>query len=328
MKISFILSLFSFFFFNCELMTIRSDHTYKVSQLKKSICWGGRFNVQYVESKNGGAGVGVEKGVNDAITQCENHLEDRIDITIERTEDDESLNYGSFVFSLFLVPLSESTGYQIKVVKKKFISYGTIVLSKNISPWYIFLIPNYFFGTSHEDLVFEEVFNHILEVEEQERLYAIEKNNPTIPLEKKFRNVFRECSYDLNECGRNESIQLRLKAAIPIEKKKNNHNSDLLELREKYNTKEKNFAHGCFCRRNPDPTLFRNCPVESDFDSICEVKYNCNQLKPGDHSCSANFGNQLAKLHKKLNENKSSDYYLKEKVKEQLAIMQLKLILN
>ncbi|WP_135358404.1 hypothetical protein [Leptospira ellinghausenii] len=328
MKISFVISLFFFFFFNCELMTIRSDHSYKVSQLNKSLCWGGKFNVQYVASVNGGASDDVKKGVNKAIALCENNMVDRIDITIERSTDDESLNYGSFIFSLFLVPLLESSGYQIKVVKNKFISKGTIVLSRNISPWYIFLIPNYFFGTSHEDLIFEEVLNHILEVEEQEKLYAIEKNRPTVSSEKKFRNVFRECSFDLYECAMNEAIKHRLKIAIQIEKKDNKIISDLAELRERLNTKEKNFAHGCFCRTNPDPNLFSKCPVESDFDSICEDNYNCNQLKPGDNSCGITFWNQLIKLEKKLKDGKFNDYYLKEKIKEQLAIMHLKIIIN
>lgn len=326
MKNSFVLSLFFIFFLNCGMMTIRADHTYRVDQLKKSICWGGKFNVQYIESKNGKVSVDIESGVNRATLQCENNLEDRIDITIERSSDDESLNYGSFIFSLFLVPLLESTGYQIGVVKNRFISKGTIVLSRNISPWYIFLVPNYFFGTSHEDLVFEEVLNHILEVEEQEKLYAIDKKKPTIPSEKKFRNVFRECSFDLQECAMNESMRRRLKAAIPLEK--NVFHADLLKLRETLDTREKNFAHGCYCRTNPDPTLFSKCPVESNFDSICKVKFTCNQLKPGDPSCSVNYWDQLTKLQKKLIDQKSGDYYLKEKVNEQFMIMQLMSILH
>ncbi|MCT8334508.1 hypothetical protein NUH30_12565 [Leptospira sp. 85282-16] len=320
--------MFLSFLLNCELASIKVDRNYHIQKLSERICWGGKFHVSFLESKNGKVGDSVESGTQKAISQCENYLNDEIEVLVERSSEDERLNYASFFVSLFIIPLQESESYYVKVSKGKFSSKGPIMLNRVMSPWYILYLPNYFFGTKYEDLVYEEVLTHILEVEEQEKLYAIEKKRPTISFEKKFRNVFRECSFDLYECAMNESIKHRLKIAIQIERKDNKTTSDLDELREKLNTKEKNFAHGCFCRTNPDPTLFSKCPVESDFDSICEEKFNCDQLKPGDNSCGITFLNQLTKLQKKHNEGNFNDNYLKEKIKEQLTIIYLKNIIN
>lgn len=304
-------------------MTLRPDHEPQIRAAKKRICFGGDFEISVKDSIFSNLNQSIQDGIRQAIESCENQLSNKIYINLEKSDGNDSQNYFSFFASLFIVPLHSTESYHLKVEKDIFSARSSIIISKYFSPYYILYLPNYFFQSADVDLVYEEVAYLIFDIEEQEREYKISNKHAQVSKEKLFKNIYRFCLSEPEECGKSEVILKKISDSKKFDKVDEINKIDLVRLEKVVTEKNDNFMHGCFCRKYPDPELFAKCPVESEFDKVCQIRYECLKINSPD-ACDNSFLKNLTSLETLFQKEKNNDEYIKSKVSEQLRLLRLK----
>ncbi|MCU0824539.1 MAG: hypothetical protein MUF77_07835 [Leptospira sp.] len=310
--------------YSCSFMTIKPDQETLINKVKNRTCYGGKI---VVESKNfqfNNLANSIKSGFQEAIDSCENTSPEVINISLEKTDDENSSpNYASFIISLFIVPLHSTESYDLIVKKGVFSARSSIVLSEYISPYYIFYFPNYYFKSQDQAIVYKEVLGLLLNIEEQEMEFRKFHKIQTHTNENLFRNMYRYCLSSLEECGNNDYLLKKISDSKHDDKVKEADKLDLNRLVKVVSEKNDIFMHGCYCRKNPDPKIFAKCPVESDLDYTCQIRYECLKVN-NPSNCDDSFLKNLISLEKKFQKGKIGDEYIKSKVGEQLRLFRLK----
>ncbi|WCL49968.1 hypothetical protein [Leptospira sp. GIMC2001] len=128
------------------------------------------------------------------------------------------------------------------------------------------------------------------------------------------KNLTKNCFNESFYCAKNKKILNDLES----ESRSNRNKSKFLyDFSKALKAKNEKIFYGCYCRKNIEPKVFENCPVD-DLDQFCKNNHECYNELMYEYKNSESCKNKFITFLNKMNLDKDySGYTLDEGIKIQ-----------